>query len=124
MSTDPSTVDPATEVAAAVAPEDRASDAPAGIGTEYGSPYDSSTPPYSVYRDPKRAAIEAEEAATAENAKKGSGSELVFDGHEDPHNGTQRLVTPYGSVSVGETIRLSKEHREELEAKGFRFSKP
>ncbi len=117
-----SSVEPTSEHTAAKAEPAEAK--PTGIGTEYGNPYDPNQPPYSVYRDPKRAAIEAREAEAAENARKGSGTEVVFDGHEDPQNGTKRLLTPYGSVSVGGTIKLPKEQQQELEAAGFRFSKP
>lgn len=92
------------------------------IGVEYGNPYDPTAPPYSVYNDPLREALEAREAeaqAEAERKSKARGTEYRFDGHASPYEGTEILKTANGSASIGETLVLSKADADALSASGF-----
>lgn len=96
------------------------------IGVEYGNPYDPDTPPYSVYNDPQREAIEAreaEEAAEAEIRSKARGTAYVFQGHESPYEWTEVLKTRNGSARIGETVVLSKDDYSALVAAGFVLEK-
>lgn len=96
------------------------------IGVEYGNPYDENTPPWPVYNDPTREAMELQKKEEQRQEKlkaEAQGAEYRFTGHRDDHEGTETLTTSVGDVRKGESITLTDDEVARVRALGFKLTK-